>query len=76
MPDIVGVTVAASFARGPIDGRPTTAIRGLFTPSMNPNGALEPRKLPPLVVTRELTWESGDAIFCYDAWVATWEPAP
>ncbi len=79
VPGIVGVTIAASSARGPLVGRSATAIRGLFTPSMNPDGSLESRKLPPLAVTRALTWAGDgeiDAADCYDAWVATKEPAP
>jgi hypothetical protein len=77
IPQIIGVTIATSLGQGQINGRATTAIRGLFTPNMDPSGTLEPRKLPPLAVTRELTWQSGDdEDFCYDAWVATPEPAP
>ena len=61
-----------------LDGVTLGAARGLFTPSGAPDGAFVTGTLPPLAVTRRLSF--GDAVVgnhseCFDAWVATWEPA-
>jgi hypothetical protein len=74
VPSIDGVTIAAASARGVIGGRQATATRVLFTPSGNPYGTLSAGQVPPIVVTRELTWSGGAApARCFDAWVGTWE---
>jgi hypothetical protein len=69
-PLISGVSIAASFAEGALVGNQAVVTRALYTPSMDPNGTLAARQLPPLAVTREIKW-NDDASRCFDAWVAT-----
>jgi hypothetical protein len=77
IPYIDGVTIATAVAEGTLAGRPLFAFRGLFSPSRDPDGALATAALPPLAVTRELSYQTPDRYdSCFDAWVATWEPAP
>jgi len=77
IPHITGVTIATAVVAGTLAGRPLFAFRGLFSPSRDPDGALTSGALPPLAVTRELDYESPDRVErCFEAWVATWEPAP
>jgi len=77
IPYIAGVTIGTAVAEGTLAGRSLFAFRGLFTPSRDPNGALTTGALPPLAVTRELDYETPDRLErCFEAWVATWEPAP
>jgi hypothetical protein len=73
IPTLDGVTIAVSIVEGTFSGRPLFAFRGLMTPSRDPDGALTPAALPPLVFTRELDF-SDEWERCFDAWVATWEP--
>lgn len=70
-----GVTLSANFAEHPYMGMSGYQVIDIVSPSRNILGTLTPRKLPPLVVTRTLdiqNFMSG----CFDAWVATWDPAP
>ena len=69
-PLVSGVSIAASFAQGAVVGNQAVVTRALSTPSMDPNGTLAARQLPPLAVTREIQW-NDDASRCFDAWVAT-----
>jgi hypothetical protein len=76
VPEILDVTIAASYSKGSLNGRTSEATFGLFTPTKSPNSPLQPRHLPPLVVSRRLAWGTGDDYGgCYDSWVATLEPA-
>jgi hypothetical protein len=67
------VAIAVLFAQGSVIGAPATATRGLFAPSMAPDGPLVAQPPPPLADTRELSWDSGQ---CFDSWVATLVPSP
>lgn len=69
-----GVTIADASVYGSYTGKATFASRALYTPSGNPQGALVRAQLPPLVFTRGLS--IGDLGQCFDAWLATWGPAP
>jgi hypothetical protein len=80
LPYLDGVTIADATAFGTIDGYEVFAARGLFTPSGDPHGAFVTGTLPPLAVTRRLgflgRYVADNNSDCFDAWVATWEPAP
>ncbi len=71
-PSNPGVTIAAAFADGTLDGLETRAVRGLFTPNGDPNSEPVEQELPPLVVTRGLD-QSSAGNRCLDAWIASWE---
>ena len=74
-PLLSGISIAASFAQGSLVGNEAVVTRALFTPSMNPGGALAARQLPPLVVTREIQW-GDDSGRCFDSWVVIPGSAP
>ena len=80
LPYLDGVTIADATAFGSFDGSEAVfAARGLFTPSGDPDGAFVTGTLPPLAVTRNLSFDKpvvDNHSECFDAWVATWEPAP
>jgi hypothetical protein len=74
-PDLMGISIAASFAQGRLIGAHASATRALFTPSMSPSGPLVARQPPPLAITRELTWDN-DSGECFDSWVGTLVNSP
>jgi hypothetical protein len=70
-----GVSIDGQVSERPFNGENGYSFVILLTPSMNPFGTLTERELPPLVVTRSLDNKNFSA-GCFDAWVATWDPAP
>ena len=76
VPYFDGLTIADAAVSGNLGADRVFAARGLYTPSGNPDGALLTATLPPLAVTRQLVFVDNALDECFDAWVATWEPAP
>jgi hypothetical protein len=70
-----GVSIDGQVSEQPFNGESGYSFVILLTPSMNPFGTLTERELPPLVVTRSLDNKDFTG-GCFDAWVATWDPAP
>jgi hypothetical protein len=71
VPTYQGVTMAAAFAKGTLEGRSLLATRVLYSPSRDPQGVARPGGLPSLVVTRMLTWDTDPYQPCFDAWIAS-----
>ena len=74
-----GVSIAAAYGNGSLNGRPTSAVRGLFTPNKMPRSTPVSRELPPLVVIRELRWQdpkTEEVEACFDSWIGSWESTP